>query len=274
MQDTEQVVQGQSQSEAILKVQDVDVFYGNYRALRDINLEIPRNSITAFIGPSGCGKSTLLRCFNRLNDLIKVFRLTGKIFYHGQDLYDKEVDPVEIRRRIGMVFQRPNPFPKTIYDNIAYGPRLYGQRYSKEEMDALVERSLRQAALWDEVKDKLQQSGTALSGGQQQRLCIARAVAVQPDVILMDEPCSALDPISTLQVEDLLQELKQQFTVIIVTHNMQQASRVSDRTAFFNVELTEKGSRVGYVVEYDETQIIFQNPAQQATQEYVSGRFG
>ncbi len=258
-------------TDTILQVENVNVYYGNFLALRDINMEIPKNRITAFIGPSGCGKSTLLRCFNRLNDLIESFRAEGKIYYRNQNLYDQNVDAVEVRRRIGMVFQKPNPFPKSIYDNVAFGARINGY---KGDMDELVERSLRGAALWDEVKDKLKQSGLSLSGGQQQRLCIARAIAVQPDVILMDEPCSALDPISTLRIEDLLHELKEQYTIAIVTHNMQQASRVSDMTAFFNVQPTEKGGRMGYLVEYDKTEVIFQSPKEESTREYVSGRFG
>jgi phosphate transport system ATP-binding protein len=264
-------VQTSRQTETVFRTENLDIFYGNFKAVRDVNIEIPKNAITAFIGPSGCGKSTVLRCFNRLNDLIKVFHIDGKIFYRGQDLYAPEIDPVEVRRQIGMVFQQPNPFPKSIYENVAFGPRLLG---FKGDMDELVERSLKQGALWDDVKDKLNEMGTALSGGQQQRLCIARAVAVQPDVILMDEPCSALDPISTLKVEDLLQELKQNYTIIIVTHNMQQASRASDFTAFFNVEANEKGQRTGHIVEYERTESIFQNPKNAATQEYVSGRFG
>ncbi|MFE1744570.1 phosphate ABC transporter ATP-binding protein PstB [Coleofasciculus sp. H7-2] len=263
--------QTKNQTETVLQTENLKVYYGNFLALRDISIDIPKNRVTAFIGPSGCGKSTLLRCYNRLNDLIKSFRAEGKVTYHGQDLYASEIDPVEVRRRIGMVFQRPNPFPKSIYDNITFGARINGYR---GDLDELVERSLRQAALWDEVKDKLRASGLSLSGGQQQRLCIARAIAVQPDVILMDEPCSALDPISTLRVEELLHQLKEQYTIVIVTHNMQQASRVSDMTAFFNVEPTEKGGRIGYLVEYDRTEVIFQSPQQQATQEYVSGRFG
>jgi phosphate transport system ATP-binding protein len=261
-------------SEPVLITRNLKVFYGSFMALRDVSLDIPKNRITAFIGPSGCGKSTLLRCYNRLNDVIKVFRAEGEVLYHKQNLYAPGVDPVEVRRRIGMVFQKPNPFPKTIYENIAFGPRINGFKGNKDDMDTLVERSLRQAALWDEVKDKLKESGLALSGGQQQRLCIARTLAVQPDVILMDEPCSALDPISTLRVEEVLHELKEQYTVVIVTHNMQQASRVSDMTAFFNVETTPKGGRIGYLVEYDPTGLIFSSPQQQATQEYVSGRFG
>jgi phosphate transport system ATP-binding protein len=260
-----------NQTETVLRAEHVNVYYGTFLAVRDITMNIPKNRITAFIGPSGCGKSTLLRCFNRLNDLIETFRAEGKIYYQKEDLYAPEVDPVEVRRRIGMVFQKPNPFPKSIYDNIAFGARINGY---KGDMDELVERSLKGAALWDEVKDKLKQSGLSLSGGQQQRLCIARAIAVQPDVILMDEPCSALDPISTLRVEDLLHELKEQYTIVIVTHNMQQASRVSDMTAFFNVEPTDKGGRIGYLVEYDRTEVIFQSPKEESTREYVSGRFG
>jgi phosphate transport system ATP-binding protein len=257
-------------NQTIISSKDANIYYGNFLAVRDVTIDIPQKSITAFIGPSGCGKSTVLRCFNRLNDLIKSFKMRGTIEYHGQDLYSPEIDPVAVRRQIGMVFQKPNPFPKSIYDNIAFGPRLV--KY-KGDMDELVERSLRGAALWDEVKDKLRESGLALSGGQQQRLCIARAIAMQPDVILMDEPCAALDPISTLKVEDLLQELKEKYTIVIVTHNMQQASRSSDYTAFFNVEQTERG-RTGYIAECDRTEVIFQNPQQQATQAYVSGRFG
>lgn len=257
--------------ETVFRADDVKVYYGKFLALKGISIDIFKNSVTAFIGPSGCGKSTLLRCFNRLNDLIETFRLEGKIVYHQQNLYDSEVDPVEVRRRIGMVFQKPNPFPKSIYDNVAFGARINGY---KGDMDELVEKSLRSAALWDEVKDKLKESGLALSGGQQQRLCIARAIAVQPDAILMDEPCSALDPISTLRVEELIHQLKERYSIIIVTHNMQQASRVADMTAFFNVEPTDKGGRMGYLVEYDRTEVIFQTPKQQATQEYVSGRFG
>jgi phosphate transport system ATP-binding protein len=259
------------QTDTVFHTDSLNIYYGNFLAVRDVSIDIAKNSITAFIGPSGCGKSTVLRCFNRLNDLIKSFHLKGKIFYHDQDLYAPEIDPVEVRRQIGMVFQKPNPFPKSIYDNIAFGPRLLGY---KGDMDELVERSLKQAALWDDVKDKLKALGTDLSGGQQQRLCIARAIAVQPEVILMDEPCSALDPISTLKIEDLLQELKEKYTIIIVTHNMQQASRASDYTAFYNVEANAKGQRTGSIVEYDRTEVIFQSPREQATQAYVSGRFG
>jgi phosphate transport system ATP-binding protein len=260
-----------NQTETVLRTEGLNIYYGKFLAVRDVWMDVPRNRVTAFIGPSGCGKSTLLRCYNRLNDLIESFRAEGKVFYYGENLYAPHIDPVEVRRKIGMVFQRPNPFPKSIYENIAFGPRINGY---KGDMDELVERSLKQAALWDEVKDKLKQSGLSLSGGQQQRLCIARAIAVQPDVILMDEPCSALDPISTLQVEELIHELKQRYTVVIVTHNMQQASRVSDMTAFFNVQTSEKGSRTGYLVEFDRTEAIFQNPQQEATKEYVSGKFG
>ncbi|WP_068815791.1 phosphate ABC transporter ATP-binding protein PstB [Phormidesmis priestleyi] len=264
-------LQNARKTDTVFRTENLNIYYGDFLAVRDITIEIHKNKITAFIGPSGCGKSTVLRCFNRLNDLIQSFHMDGKLFYRDQDLYAAEIDPVEVRRQIGMVFQKPNPFPKSIYDNIAFGPRLLGY---KGDMDELVERSLKQAALWDDVKDKLKEMGTDLSGGQQQRLCIARAIAVQPDVILMDEPCSSLDPISTLKVEDLLQELKEKYTILIVTHNMQQASRASDRTAFFNVEANAKGQRTGYIVEYDRTEVIFQSPQEQATQAYVSGRFG
>ncbi|MBM0741831.1 phosphate ABC transporter ATP-binding protein [Phormidium sp. CLA17] len=259
------------QTDNVFHTENVNIYYGDFLAVKEVNLEVPKNAITAFIGPSGCGKSTVLRCFNRLNDLIKSFHLDGKILYHGQDLYAPNIDAVEVRRQIGMVFQKPNPFPKTIYDNIAFGPRLLGY---KGDMDELVERSLKRGALWEDVKDKLKAMGTDLSGGQQQRLCIARAIAVQPEVILMDEPCAALDPISTLKVEDLMQELKEDYTLVIVTHNMQQASRASDYTAFFNVQANEKGQRTGFIEEYDRTEAIFQSPKKKATQEYVSGRFG
>lgn len=257
--------------DVVLRTENVSIFYGAFEAVRNVYLDIPKNKVVALIGPSGCGKSTLLRCYNRLNDLIPGAHVKGKISYQGIDLYDPKVDPVEVRRRIGMVFQRPNPFPKSIYENIAFGARINGY---KGDMDELVERSLRGAALWDETKDKLKQSGLALSGGQQQRLCIARTIAIEPEVILMDEPCSALDPISTLRIEDLIHELKQRFTIVIVTHNMQQASRVADYTAFFNAEAGDGGSRFGYLVEYDRTENIFNSPKQQATQDYVSGRFG
>jgi phosphate transport system ATP-binding protein len=260
-----------SLSDVVIRTEKVNIYYGSFHAVRDVYLDIPRNQVTAFIGPSGCGKSTLLRCYNRLNDLIPSARVDGRITFEGRDLYDKQTDPVEVRRRIGMVFQKPNPFPKSIYDNIAFGARINGYN---GDMDELVERSLRSAALWEEVKDKLKQSGLSLSGGQQQRLCIARAIAIKPEVILMDEPCSALDPISTLRVEDLMHELKKEFTIIIVTHNMQQASRVADMTAFFNAEASEGGGRFGYLVEHDRTQNIFNMPKEKSTQDYVSGRFG
>jgi phosphate transport system ATP-binding protein len=259
--------------EAVFRLEDVHVHYGRFLALRGVSLEIGRNEITAFIGPSGCGKSTLIRCLNRMNDLIPGARVEGRIDYHGQDLYGDGVDPVEVRRRIGMVFQKPNPFPKSIYENVAFGPRVTGMR--PESMDDLVERSLRDAALWDEVKDKLRQNALSLSGGQQQRLCIARAVAVAPDVILMDEPCSALDPVSTGRIEDLMEQLKRDYTIVIVTHNMQQAARVSDRTAFFTAEAAEgSGDRTGLLVEYDRTDSIFTQPADKRTEDYVTGRFG
>jgi phosphate transport system ATP-binding protein len=258
-------------TDTVLRTDNLSVFYGNFKAVRDVDLNIYKNKITAFIGPSGCGKSTVLRCFNRLNDLIPGAHIEGRITFQETDIYARHVDPVELRRRIGMVFQKPNPFPKSIYENIAFGARINGYQ---GDIDELVERSIRQAALWDEVKDKLKQSGLSLSGGQQQRLCIARALAIEPEILLMDEPCSALDPISTLRVEELLHELKENYTIIIVTHNMQQASRVSDMTAFFNAEATEKGGKMGYLVEYNPTEVIFQSPEQQATQEYVSGRFG
>jgi phosphate transport system ATP-binding protein len=258
-------------TQTVLRTENLNIYYGKFLAVRDVWLSIPKNRVTAFIGPSGCGKSTLLRCYNRLNDLIESFRAEGKVYFYDKNLYAADIDPVEVRRRIGMVFQRPNPFPKSIYDNIAFGAKINGYTGN---MDELVEQSLRQAALWDEVKDKLRQSGLSLSGGQQQRLCIARAIAVKPEIILMDEPCSALDPISTLRVEELIHELKEQYTIVIVTHNMQQAARVSDKTAFFNVQRSETGGRSGYLVEYDATEAIFNNPQQQDTRDYVSGRFG
>jgi phosphate transport system ATP-binding protein len=260
------------QQEVVFDVRDLSVYYGDFRAVRDVTLPIYRNQITALIGPSGCGKTTFIRCLNRMNDLIESARVEGSLLYHGVDLYDPAVDPVEVRRRIGMVFQKPNPFPKSIYDNIAFGPKIAG---FKGDMDELVEESLRRAALWDEVKDKLKESGLALSGGQQQRLCIARAIATRPDVILMDEPCSALDPIATQRIEDLMQELLSDYTIVIVTHNMQQAARVSDRTAFFTVEvLGDAGQRTGTIVEYDQTETIFTNPRDPRTEDYVTGRFG
>ena len=262
----------EAEQEVVFDVDDLSVYYGDFRAIRNITLPIYRNQITALIGPSGCGKTTFIRCLNRMNDLIEGARVEGTLLYHGVDLYDASVDPVEVRRRIGMVFQKPNPFPKSIYDNIAFGPKIAG---FKGNMDDLVEESLRRAALWDEVKDKLKESGLALSGGQQQRLCIARAIATRPDVILMDEPCSALDPIATQRIEDLMQELLSDYTIVIVTHNMQQAARVSDRTAFFTVEvLGETGQRTGTIVEYDQTETIFTNPSDPRTEDYVTGRFG
>jgi phosphate transport system ATP-binding protein len=257
--------------ETVFDVQDLSVYYGEFRAVRNVTLPIRRNEITALIGPSGCGKTTFLRCLNRMNDLIEIARVEGKLFYHGVDLYHEDVDPVEVRRRIGMVFQKPNPFPKSIYDNIAFGPKIAKMTVN---MDDLVEESLRRAALWDEVKDKLKESGMALSGGQQQRLCIARAIATRPDVILMDEPCSSLDPIATARIEDLMQELLSDYTIVIVTHNMQQAARVSDRTAFFTVEVSDNGQRTGTVVEFDRTETIFTNPTDPRTEDYVTGRFG
>ena len=257
----------------VFSTTDVAVYYGDFRAVRDVNLQIRKNEITAFIGPSGCGKSTMLRCFNRMNDLIPSARVEGTVEYHGVDLYDSQVNAVEVRRRIGMVFQKANPFPKSIYDNVAYGPKLAGVK--KGELDDIVEKSLRGAALWDEVKDRLKSSGLGLSGGQQQRLCIARAIAVEPEVLLMDEPCSALDPIATARIEDLMQEIKDEYTIVIVTHNMQQAARVSDRVAFFTTEVnTESDRRTGVLVEYDVTSKIFSTPSDERTEAYVTGRFG
>ncbi len=261
-------------SAAVFAVRDLSVYYGAFRAVRDANLDIYDHEITAFIGPSGCGKTTLLRCFNRMNDFIESARVEGQINYHGVDLYDPAVNSTEVRRRIGMVFQKPNPFPKSIFDNVAYGPRLLGTR-NKSELNDVVEKALRGAALWDEVKDRLKESGLGLSGGQQQRLCIARAVAVEPDVILMDEPCSALDPIATARIEELMQEIKDKYTIVIVTHNMQQAARVSDRTAFFTTEINpESDRRTGRLVEYNQTAKIFSNPDDERTEQYVTGRFG
>ena len=261
---------GQEQAapgEPAVDLRNVSVYYGSFRAVKDITFEVPANAITSLIGPSGSGKSTLLRAVNRMNDLIPGTRLEGEILYHGQNLYGSDVDAVEVRRRIGMVFQKPNPFPKSIYDNVAFGPRIMG---FKGNLDQLVEQSLRRAAIWDEVKDKLKQSGLALSGGQQQRLCIARAIAVEPEIILMDEPASALDPRSTLQIEELMAELRSRYTIIIVTHNMQQAARASDHTVFMNMG----DDRAGYIVERGRTIDIFTNPKDQLTEDYVSGRFG
>jgi phosphate transport system ATP-binding protein len=261
-----------SATDICMSLEDVTISYGSFEAVKNVYLDIPKKGVTAFIGPSGCGKSTVLRALNRMNDLIPGCGLKGRVVFDGQDIYDPRVDPVEVRRRIGMVFQKPNPFPKTIYENIAFGARINGYR---GDMDELVERSLRKAAVWDECKDKLQDSGFSLSGGQQQRLCIARAIATEPEVILMDEPCSALDPISTLKIEETMHELKRSYTIVIVTHNMQQAVRVADMTAFFNAEAVEGGSgKIGYLVEFAETEKIFNAPGQQATLDYVSGRFG
>jgi phosphate transport system ATP-binding protein len=255
-------------NEFALEAQNVSIFYGDFKAVTDVSMKIQHKKITALIGPSGCGKSTLLRTFNRMNDFAGA-RTEGAVMFQGQNLYDQYVDPVEVRRRIGMVFQKPNPFPKSIYDNVAYGPRIQGVR-KKSELDDIVERSLVQAALWDEVKDKLRQGGLALSGGQQQRLCIARAVAVEPEILLMDEPCSALDPIATLRIEELMRELQEKYTIVIVTHNMQQAARVSDYTAFMLVN----DQRSGTLVEFDLTEKIFTNPSDNRTEDYVTGRFG
>ncbi|MBB6118499.1 phosphate ABC transporter ATP-binding protein PstB [Nocardiopsis algeriensis] len=255
----------------VFDVSGLSIHYGANKAVRDVDLKVGPRQITAMIGPSGCGKSTVLRTLNRMNDLIPGARVEGKVSYHGEDLYAPSVDPIEVRRRIGMVFQKPNPFPKSIYDNIAYGPRINGMRGN---MDDLVEETLTKAALWDEVKDKLKESAFALSGGQQQRLCIARTIAVNPEVILMDEPCSALDPIATLKIEDLMYELAGEYTIVIVTHNMQQAARVSDRTAFFTAGVDDSGERYGSLVEFDETAKIFSKPSDQRTEDYISGRFG
>jgi len=258
--------------EKVFELRDINVSYGGNLAVKDISLDIYRNQVTALIGPSGCGKSTLIRCLNRMNDLVPSAEVTGELLYHGEDLYGPKVDPVQVRKLIGMVFQKPNPFPKSIYDNVAFGPRILGM---DGKMDDIVERALVRSALWDEVKDRLDDNAYGMSGGQQQRLCIARCIAVEPDVILMDEPCSALDPISTGKIEDLMTELKQDFSIVIVTHNMQQAARVSDRTAFLMVELdaTEQ-NRWGRIVEYDETEKIFTNPSDKRTEDYVSGKVG
>ena len=256
----------------VFDISDLHVYYGKYRAVRDVNLKVDSNRITAFIGPSGCGKTTVLRCLNRMNDLVASARIDGTIRYRGLDLYAPEVDAVEVRRRIGMVFQKPNPFPKSIFDNVAFGPKIANM---KGDMGDIVEQALRKAALWDEVKGRLKSSATELSGGQQQRLCIARAIATRPEVILMDEPCSALDPIATTRIEDLMQELKDEYTIVIVTHNMQQAARVSDMTAFFTAEVNpESDTRTGVLVEYDDTQRMFTSPNDPRTESYVTGRFG
>jgi phosphate transport system ATP-binding protein len=258
--------------EPIFDVRDVHVYYGEHKAIRNVTMALEQNEITALIGPSGCGKSTFIRCLNRMNDLIPTARVEGEVVYHGQNLYDSNIDPVQVRKRIGMVFQKPNPFPKSIYDNIAFGPRVMGMKGS---MDEIVERALTRAALWDETKDRLKTNAFGMSGGQQQRLCIARALATEPDVLLMDEPCSALDPISTGRIEDLMMELKENYSIVIVTHNMQQAARVSDMTAFFTVELdAEARHRTGAVVEFAETDKIFTKPDDKRTEDYVTGKFG
>ena len=259
------------QREVVFDVSGLTVRYGDNPALKDVSLEVYRNFVTAFIGPSGCGKSTFIRCFNRMNDLIPSAAVEGTILYHGEDLYAPGVDAVEVRKRIGMVFQKTNPFPKSIHANVSFGPRVLGMT---DDLDGRVERALQQAALWDEVKDRLDESALSLSGGQQQRLCIARAIAIEPDVILLDEPASALDPSATPSIEDLMHELKEDYTIVIVTHNMQQAARVADRTAFFSISGTEEGKRHGVLVEYDETEKIFTNPSEKRTEDYVTGRFG
>jgi phosphate transport system ATP-binding protein len=259
---------------SVFEVGDLAVYYGHFKAVREVTLKIRPHEIAAFIGPSGCGKSTVLRCFNRMNDTIAGARVEGSITYHGVDLYGPDVSATQVRRRIGMVFQKPNPFPKSIYENVAYGPRIAGAR-KKSELDGIVEESLRGAALWDEVKHRLKSSGLGLSGGQQQRLCIARALAVQPEVILMDEPCSALDPIATARIEDLMHEIKSRYTIVIVTHNMQQAARISDRVAFFTTEVSTEGDRrTGVLIEFGRTSQMFSNPSDERTEAYVTGRFG
>jgi len=259
-----------AQREVVFDVRDLGVTYGSTTAISGVNLEIYRNLITAMIGPSGCGKSTFIRCLNRMNDLVPGAKVDGGVLYHGQDIYGDGVDPVEVRRRIGMVFQRANPFPKSIYDNVAWGPRVLGM---KKGLDERVEKALTGAALWDEVKDRLKRSALSLSGGQQQRLCIARAIAIEPEVLLLDEPASALDPIATAAIEDLMHDLKRDYTLVIVTHNMQQAARVADMTAFFSLEVGD-GRRTGVLVEYDTTDKLFTNPAEKRTEDYVTGRFG
>ncbi|MBN1148801.1 MAG: phosphate ABC transporter ATP-binding protein [Anaerolineales bacterium] len=253
-----------------IETRRLDIYYGNFQAVKDVNLQIKTQRITAMIGPSGCGKSTVLRSFNRMNDLVPSAHADGEVLFQGQNIYAEGIDPVEVRRHIGMVFQKPNPFPKSIYENIAWGARINGFNGKKSQMDELVENALRGAALWDEVKDKLQQSGLSLSGGQQQRLCIARAISIKPDIILMDEPCSALDPLATLKIEELMRELSEFYTIIIVTHNMQQAARVSDFTAFLTID----ERRAGFLMEFGKTEQIFTNPKEQVTEEYITGRFG
>ena len=258
----------------VMRTEHLSVYYGDFRAVKEVSMDFARYEITALIGPSGCGKSTVLRCLNRMNDLIPTARVEGSVVFGDRNIYEPDIDPVEIRRRIGMVFQKPNPFPKSIYENVAWGARINGFKGSKADLGDLVERALRQAALWDEVKDKLDESGYSLSGGQQQRLCIARALAPSPDVLLMDEPCSALDPIATLRIEELMLALKADYSIVIVTHNMQQAARVSDRTAFFSVDVNDTGQRTGRLVEYDLTDKIFTSPRVEETEQYITGRFG
>ena len=265
MKDMRQIERDLDMSESKISARDVNVYYGDTHAIKDVNVEIADRTVTAFIGPSGCGKSTFLRCLNRMNDMIDICRVTGDITLDGQDINAKSVDPVQLRAQVGMVFQKPNPFPKSIYDNVAYGPKIHGLTRSRAEMDEVVEASLRKAALWNEVKDRLTEPGTGLSGGQQQRLCIARAIATSPEVLLMDEPCSALDPIATAQVEELIDELRANYSVVIVTHSMQQAARVSQKTAFFHL---------GNLVEYNETDQIFTNPSDPRTESYITGRIG
>ncbi|MGB7859849.1 MAG: phosphate ABC transporter ATP-binding protein PstB [Acidimicrobiia bacterium] len=265
---------GNGEVQGVIETKGMQVYYGDFKAVHDVNLNFQFNEISALIGPSGCGKSTVLRSLNRMNDLIPTARTEGEVMYHGHNIYESGVDPVEVRRQIGMVFQKPNPFPKSIFQNIIWGAKVNGFKGSRSDAESLVENALRQAALWDEVKDKLSESGLSLSGGQQQRLCIARAIATQPDVVLMDEPCSALDPIATLRIEELMLELKKNYSIIIVTHNMQQAARVSDKTAFFNVELDTQGQRTGQLVEFTPTDQLFTTPKERATEDYITGRFG
>ncbi len=259
---------------AVIETREMSVYYGDFKAVAEVSLDFAPNQITALIGPSGCGKSTVLRSLNRMNDLIVSARTEGEVMYHGHNIYDDDIDPVEVRRTIGMVFQKPNPFPKSIFENIAWGAKINDFRGSKADLRDLVQEALENAALWDEVKDKLDDSGYSLSGGQQQRLCIARAIATRPDVILMDEPCSSLDPIATLRIEELMLELKENYSIIIVTHNMQQAARVSDKTAFFNVKLNEQGMRTGHLVEFSPTDQLFTSPREKETEDYITGRFG
>lgn len=266
--------QSRSVTEAVMRTESMNVYYGDFLAVADVTLDFPAHEITALIGPSGCGKSTVLRSLNRMNDLIPTARVEGKVFFGDQEIYQRDVDPVEVRRRVGMVFQKANPFPKSIYENVAWGAKINGFKGGRGELDDLVEHALRQAALWDEVKDKLSESGYSLSGGQQQRLCIARALAPSPEVLLMDEPASALDPIATLRIEELMLTLKEKYTIIVVTHNMQQAGRVSDRTAFFSVNVGEEGQRTGRLVEYDQTEKLFTSPSEKETEDYITGRFG